>query len=81
MDWNDDVEIGAALARAYPEANHLTISDTELIRLVTRLPGFTGAAQPPDVLVLTDIGLSWIAALTGPDDSSPYEGSAADQGA
>ncbi len=74
MTWDDCDVIGAALATVFADANHLTIGDAELIRLVTKLPDFSGPPLPPDPTVLSDIGFAWIAALSGPDDSGPYDG-------
>ena len=75
MDWEDYDAIGMALAEAYPDANHLTISEADLVRLVCGLPGFTGGAQP-DRRKLAAVSFAWIAAVEGPDDSSPYESKA-----
>ena len=75
MDWEDYDAIGVALAETYPNANHLTISDGDLIRLVLSLPGFTGGIEP-DRRALAAVSYAWIAAVEGPDDSSPYESKA-----
>ncbi len=74
MRWEDYQAIGEALAESYPKANYLTISDAELVRLVTSLPEFAGGAEPPGTAVLSAVSFAWIAAAEGPDDSSPYEG-------
>ncbi len=72
MTWDDYQEIGEALAETYPDANYLTISNEELIRLVLALPDFQGSATP-DARDLSAVSFAWIAAAAGPDDSSPYE--------
>ncbi|HIJ61459.1 MAG TPA: hypothetical protein HPQ04_02075 [Rhodospirillaceae bacterium] len=75
MDWEDYDAIGVALAETFPNANHLTISEGDLVRLVLSLPGFTGGTEP-DRRALAAVSYAWIAAVEGPDDSSPYESKA-----
>lgn len=75
MTWDDYGEIGMALHAAYPTVNYLTISNEELIRLVLSLPGFAGGPTP-DPRQLSAVSYAWIAAASGDDDSSPYEGAA-----
>ena len=76
MRWEDYQEIGAALADAYPNANYMTVSDAELIGLVTSLPGFEAQGALPDAGLLSAVSFAWIAAVEGPDDVSPHEGAA-----
>lgn len=76
MDWNDGHALGRALRDAYPSGNYVTVSDAELIDLVTALPGFGKTAVPPDAATLMAVRLAWVAAAEGEDDTSPYEGGA-----
>ncbi|HIJ38701.1 MAG TPA: Fe-S assembly protein IscX [Rhodospirillaceae bacterium] len=72
MNWDDYEAIGQALAAQFPDANYLTIKDADLILLVRSLPGFSGQATP-DPQAIAAISYAWIAAVEGPDDSSPFE--------
>jgi FeS assembly protein IscX len=67
MDWGDYELIGEALAKAYPDIVSIDLSLDELARLVVGLPGFRGAAQPPDWRYLTAVETAWRDALRTAD--------------
>jgi FeS assembly protein IscX len=72
MDWTDYSEIGAALARAYPDENHVMLSDEEVIALVQKLPGFTDGPRPAVPDMITAIRAVWIESVSDePDDAAP----------
>ncbi len=73
MKWDDYQAIGEALSQAFPDTNHLTIKDGDLVGLVTQLPDFADSPTPPDSQTLSAIGFAWIAAAEGPDDAGPFE--------
>ena len=65
MDWKDYGEIAAVLDELYPNRSPAVISDAELIKLVTALPGFTGEKQPPSDKYLSFIANKWIIVRSG----------------
>lgn len=76
MNWDDYQILGRALHDAHPDVNYLTITNDDLQRLVTTLPGFDGASSRPDAATLTAVRFAWVAAAEGDDDAGPYDGSA-----
>lgn len=75
MNWLDYQALGQALLERYPDVNYLTVSDIEIVRLVTALPGFTGSRGQPDAAALAAVRFAWVAAAEGEDDASPFDGS------
>jgi FeS assembly protein IscX len=73
MTWDDYQALGEALNEAFPEADYMTISNEDLVKLVLGLPGFSDSPTPPADSVLSAIGFAWVAAAEGADDSGPNE--------
>ena len=48
LTWDDAEEIGILLQEKFPQQNPLEVRFTDLHRMVTELPNFTGDAKPTD---------------------------------
>lgn len=60
LDWPDVREIAIALEEAHPQVEILKLRFTELHRLVTGLPGFTGDPKASNEKVLEAIQMTWL---------------------
>jgi FeS assembly protein IscX len=74
MNWDDYQALGRMLHDAHPKVNYLTLTNDDLVRLVTGLPGFDGPPVPSDGVTLSAIRFAWVALAEGADDSGPYDG-------
>lgn len=58
--WSDQADIAAALLKAYPETDRLSLSHDRLLDLVLSLPDFKGEAVPPKPSYLDHILWTWM---------------------
>ena len=72
LTWADTSGIAGALAAAYPDADRLSIPESELLRMVRALPGFHDVAQPPTENHLKSILWTWMR-LAGSGDGCAGE--------
>jgi FeS assembly protein IscX len=57
--WEDAEEIGIQLSEKHPKTDPLTVRFTDLLKLVTELPGFTGDAKASSEGKLEAIQMAW----------------------
>jgi FeS assembly protein IscX len=57
--WDDAEEIGIQLSEKHPKTDPLTVRFTDLLKLVTELPGFTGDAKGSNEGKLEAIQMAW----------------------
>lgn len=60
LSWKDRESIARALIRTYPDVDRLSLSLDELKKMVTKLPGFAGAPEPPKPAHLETILWTWM---------------------
>lgn len=59
INWNDVLEIGIQLQEAHPELEPYSVRFTDLHRMVTELPGFTGDPMKSNESLLEAIQTAW----------------------
>jgi FeS assembly protein IscX len=59
LTWDDAEDIGIMLSETHPEMDPLTIRFTDLHRLVTELPGFSGDPNASNEGKLEAIQMAW----------------------
>jgi FeS assembly protein IscX len=57
--WDDTEEIGIQLSEKHPKTDPLTVRFTDLLKLVTELPGFSGDAKGSNEGKLEAIQMAW----------------------
>ena len=60
IDWTDSEEIGIQLQELHPETDPLTVRFTDLHKLVTAIPGFTGDPAKSNEGILEAIQMAWL---------------------
>ncbi len=60
IEWTDSEEIGIQLQELHPEMDPLTVRFTDLHKLVTEIPGFTGDPAKSNEGILEAIQMSWL---------------------
>lgn len=60
INWTDTEEIGIQLQEAHPELAPLTVRFTDLHKLVTAIPGFTGDPAKSTEGILEAIQMAWL---------------------
>ncbi len=58
--WEDAEEIGIQLQEKYPDTNPLTVRFTDMHKMITTLPGFTGDPTKSNEGVLEAIQMAWL---------------------
>jgi FeS assembly protein IscX len=59
LTWDNAEDIGILLSETHPELDPLTVRFTDLHRLVTELPGFTGDPKASNESKLELIQMAW----------------------
>ena len=59
FDWTDQEDIAILLTDKFPEKNPLEVRFTDLHRMVTELPGFTGDPKSSNEAKLEAIQMAW----------------------
>jgi FeS assembly protein IscX len=59
LTWQDVGEVAAALARRYPDTDPLTVSSSDLRRMVAELPEFGDVPSAATEDVLEDVQAAW----------------------
>lgn len=59
FDWTDTEDLAIMLTDKNPEQNPLEVRFTDLHRMVTELPGFTGDAKASNEAKLEAIQMAW----------------------
>jgi FeS assembly protein IscX len=59
LTWDDAEDIGILLSETHPETDPLTVRFTDLHRLVTELPGFSGDPKASNEGKLEAIQMAW----------------------
>ncbi|MGI4854973.1 MAG: Fe-S cluster assembly protein IscX [Janthinobacterium lividum] len=60
IEWTDSEEIGIQLQELHPETDPLTVRFTDLHKLVTAIPGFTGDPAKSNEGILEGIQMAWL---------------------
>lgn len=60
IEWTDSEEIGIQLQELHPEMDPLTVRFTDLHKLVTAIPGFTGDPTKSNEGILEGIQMAWL---------------------
>ncbi|MGI4757133.1 MAG: Fe-S cluster assembly protein IscX [Janthinobacterium lividum] len=60
IEWTDSEEIGIQLQELHPELDPLTVRFTDLHKLVTEIPGFTGDPAKSNEGILEGIQMAWL---------------------
>ena len=60
IDWTDSEEIGIQLQELHPDTDPLTVRFTDLHKLVTAIPGFTGDPVKSNEGLLEAIQMAWL---------------------
>ena len=60
IDWTDAEEIGIQLQELHPELDPLTIRFTDMHKLITEIPGFTGNPGKSNEGILEAIQMAWL---------------------
>ena len=60
IDWTDAEEIGIQLQESHPETDPLSVRFTDMHRLVTELPAFTGDPAKSNEGLLEAIQMAWL---------------------
>jgi FeS assembly protein IscX len=60
LSWSHPAEIAAALLKAHPEADRLSLKRDHLTRLIISLPGFKDGSKPPKPEFLDHILWTWM---------------------
>lgn len=60
LSWSQQEEISAALSKAYPEADRLSLDHGQLLQLIQALPDFHDASAPPASTYLDHILWTWM---------------------
>ncbi len=58
--WEDAEEIGIQLQEKYPDTDPLAVRFTDLHKMITELPGFTGDPAKSNESVLEAIQMAWL---------------------
>jgi len=59
LSWDDAEDVGILLAEKFPDKNPLEVRFTDLHRMVTELPTFTGDAKASNEGKLEAIQMAW----------------------
>ena len=59
-DWTDTEEIGIQLQELHPEMDPLTVRFTDMHKLITAIPGFTGDPAKSNEGLLEAIQMAWL---------------------
>jgi len=65
LTWSDSAAVAAALARAHPCTERLSLTPEDLRRRVLALPGFFGSEDPPSPKILDHILWTWMRLADG----------------
>ena len=60
IDWTDAEEIGIQLQELHPELDPLTVRFTDMHKLITEIPGFTGDPAKSNEGILEAIQMAWL---------------------
>ena len=60
IEWTDSEEIGIQLQELHPDMDPLTVRFTDLHKLVTAIPGFTGDPAKSNEGILEGIQMAWL---------------------
>lgn len=60
LTWSNQAGIAAALLKAYPEADRLSLGREGLLRLIQSLPQFHDTGTPPQPACLDHILWTWM---------------------
>lgn len=60
IDWTDSEEVGIQLQELHPKMDPLTVRFTDLHKLVTAIPGFTGDPAKSNEGILEAIQMAWL---------------------
>ncbi len=60
IEWTDSEEIGIQLQELHPDTDPLTVRFTDLHKLVTAIPGFTGDPAKSNEGILEGIQMAWL---------------------
>lgn len=60
LTWSNSAEIAAALLDAYPDADRLAISHSDLLKMIRMLPDFLDSPEPPRLDNLDHILWTWM---------------------
>ena len=60
IEWTDSEEIGIQLQELHPKMDPLTVRFTDLHKLVTAIPGFTGDPAKSNEGILEGIQMAWL---------------------
>ncbi len=58
--WEDAEEIGIQLQEKHPEVEPLSVRFTDMHKLITALPGFTGDPAKSNEGILEAIQMAWL---------------------
>ena len=65
LSWSNSADIAAALLKAYPEADRLSLDRDRLLHLISSLPGFKDQPVPPKPAYLDHILWTWMRLADG----------------
>jgi FeS assembly protein IscX len=68
LSWSNQVEIAAALLKEHPDMERLSLSHDRLLQMILSLPGFQGAAVPPQPACLDHILWTWMRLADAPSE-------------
>ena len=60
ISWTDTEEIGIQLQELHPEKNPLTVRFTDMHKLITEIPGFSGDPAKSNEGLLEAIQMAWL---------------------
>ncbi len=60
ISWTDTEEIGIQLQELHPEMNPLTVRFTDMHKLITEIPGFSGDPAKSNEGLLEAIQMAWL---------------------
>jgi FeS assembly protein IscX len=58
--WEDTEEIGIQMQEKFPDIDPLTVRFTDMHKMITELPGFTGDAAKSNEGILEAIQMAWL---------------------
>jgi FeS assembly protein IscX len=58
--WENTEEIGIQMQEKFPEIDPLTVRFTDMHKMITELPGFTGDAGKSNEGILEAIQMAWL---------------------
>lgn len=60
LSWSNQTDIAAALMKAYPDMDRLSLTPDYLLRLIQALPEFSDSSPPPHAKSLDHIRWTWM---------------------